>query len=480
MFRAGTKAQAPKLFTLFRWNPLPSARNTVFVRGGFAILAALADFLAILTSGVLARLFYTSLGFEVDTHIRLGLLVAVLFIFMSAMRDDYAITNYLTFERQELRSIMPWCMAAIGALLVSLYVKPVVGTPTLAAATFVLGGLCTMNLVRLLITYAVRTRVRQGKLAVRRVFLLGYETELAAFTKTHEPCLFGIHVVAASVLRGPENLEEDLALALAAARIHKPDDVFVLVPWSDKKVIDAAIQALRRIPASIHLGSERVLEGFSNARISKIGPVPSLNLVRDPLSMSEIFAKRVFDIVFATIALILLAPTFVIVAIAIKLDSPGPIIFSQRRCGFNQQQFRMFKFRSMHTLEDDAKLAPVIENDPRVTRVGRFIRHHNLDELPQLFNVLLGDMSLVGPRPHAVSIDQKFARRIAPYARRYTVKPGITGWAQINGLRGRMLDQDMKARVEHDLHYIDHWSIWFDIEILCLTLTSEMAYETAF
>ena len=154
-------------------------------------------------------------------------------------------------------------------------------------------------------------------------------------------------------------------------------------------------------------------------------------------------------------------------------------MFRQRRYGFNQQPFRMLKFRSMHTLEDDSKLTLVSENDARVTRVGHFIRRHNIDELPQLVNVVLGEMSLVGPRPHALVIDQRFERRIALYARRHNVKPGITGWAQINGFRGGMAEERMRARVEHDLHYIDHWSLWFDIEILWLTLTSKKAYTNA-
>jgi Undecaprenyl-phosphate glucose phosphotransferase len=478
MYRVETTAESAKPFTPPRRNATPAWKKTLLVRGS-SILAALADFAAILASGFVARLIYAAAGIAFDTHIRLGLLVAVLFTFMSAMRDEYAITNYLTFEDQVRRTIVPWCMALVGALVISLSMKPLAGSTALALATLLLSGFCALNFVRLIITYCIRARARQGKLAVRRVLLFGYEDELGSFGKRHEPWLFGIHIVAASVLRTPDSLEEDLALALASARILEPDDVFILAPWSDKKVIDAAIQAFLRIPASIHLGSERVLERFSNARVSKIGQMSSLNLVRDPLSPWEVFAKRLFDIVFAAIGLILLAPLFLAVALAIKLDSPGPIIFAQRRYGFNQQPFRMFKFRSMHTLEDDATLTLVASNDARVTRVGGFIRSHNIDELPQLFNVLRGEMSLVGPRPHVLCIDQKFAERIALYARRHNVKPGITGWAQINGLRGGMRDDAMRARVEHDLYYIDHWSMWFDIEILWMTVASEKAYVNA-
>ncbi|MFZ1960116.1 MAG: exopolysaccharide biosynthesis polyprenyl glycosylphosphotransferase [Methylovirgula sp.] len=479
MYRVDTAAESAKPFAPPRRNTAPAWKKTLFVRGGFPILAVLADFAAIQASGFIARVIYAAAGVPFDTHIRLGLLVAVLFTFMSAMRGEYAITNYLTFEDQVRHTVAPWCMALVGAMVISLSMKPLTDSTVLALATFLLGGFCALNFVRLVLTYCIRAKARQGKLAVRRILLFGYEDELRYFSKRHEPWLFGIHIAAASVLRTPDSLEEDLALALASARLLEPDDVFILAPWSDKKVIDAAIQAFLRIPASIHLGSERVLERFADARVSKIGHMSSLNLVRDPLSPPEVFAKRLFDIVCAAIGLVLLAPLLLAVALAIKLDSPGPIFFAQRRYGFNQQPFRMFKFRSMHTLEDDANLKLVVNNDTRVTRVGDFIRSHNIDELPQLFNVLRGEMSLVGPRPHALCIDQKFAERIALYARRHNVKPGITGWAQINGLRGGMRDDAMRARVEHDLYYIDHWSMWFDLEILWMTIASEKAYVNA-
>ena len=481
MFRADTAADLSRSFARARWATALPRKNRGLFRGGFSVVAVLADLLAILSIGVLANVTYAhAADVAADTHIRLGLLVAVLFTFMSAIRNEYAIGKYLTFENQVGRSVLPWCMTILGTLVITLSARPLVGSLALAFVTYFVGGFCALNLARLGITNGIRSHARMGRLAVRHIFLVGYELELEAFAKSHEPWLFGIHVTAASVLRGPESLKEDLALALASARVLEPEDVFILVPWSHQTVIDAAIQAFLHIPTSIHLGSERVLDRFSDARVSKIGRMSGLHLVRDPLSSSEVIAKRVFDIVFASLGLVLLAPLLIFVSIAIKLDSPGPVIFQQRRYGFNQQPFRMLKFRSMHTLEDDAKLTLVRRNDPRVTRVGNLIRCVNIDELPQLINVLRGEMSLVGPRPHALVMDQLFEQRIALYARRHNVKPGITGWAQINGFRGGMEEERMRARVQHDLYYIDHWSIWFDIKILWLTLTSKQAYTNAF
>jgi lipopolysaccharide/colanic/teichoic acid biosynthesis glycosyltransferase len=153
------------------------------------------------------------------------------------------------------------------------------------------------------------------------------------------------------------------------------------------------------------------------------------------------------------------------------------LFFLQRRYGFNQEPFRILKFRTMTTADDGPQIAQAKSGDPRVTRVGRWLRRWNIDELPQLVNVLIGDMSLVGPRPHALAHDQAWARKVSLYARRHNVKPGITGWAQVNGLRGEVgTDEAIRQRVEHDLYYIDNWSIWLDIQILLRTAFSRKAY----
>jgi exopolysaccharide biosynthesis polyprenyl glycosylphosphotransferase len=200
-----------------------------------------------------------------------------------------------------------------------------------------------------------------------------------------------------------------------------------------------------------------------------------------PLSRAEVVQKRVFDLVFASLALIALTPLLVAVAILIKLDSPGPIFFVQRRYGFNQQPFRIIKFRTMGVSEDGAIVTQTTRDDPRLTRIGRWLRRWNVDEIPQLFNVLTGDMSLVGPRPHALSHDHDYERRISLYARRHNVKPGITGWAQINGYRGEIdSDDKIRKRVEYDLFYIDNWSLWLDLKIIARTLLSPEAYRNAY
>ncbi len=200
-----------------------------------------------------------------------------------------------------------------------------------------------------------------------------------------------------------------------------------------------------------------------------------------PLTTFEVVQKRLFDLVFAAIALLALTPLLIVVALLISLDSPGPVFFVQRRFGFNQQPFRIIKFRTMRTLDDGAVVPQAVRNDPRLTRIGAWLRRWNIDEIPQLFNVLTGDMSLVGPRPHALSHDRDYEQRISLYARRHNVKPGITGWAQINGYRGATdTDEKMRKRVEYDLFYIDNWSLWLDLKIIVRTVLSSTAYRNAY
>ncbi len=251
------------------------------------------------------------------------------------------------------------------------------------------------------------------------------------------------------------------------------DEVVICLPAEDAAGIHAATRGLvsfstelllctdlKQFPVSTH--GSREIAGF---RAEILSPVPP--------AVSDWRMKRLLDYVIALPALILLAPVLALVAIAIKLDTPGPVFFRQRRYGQNNSIFRIFKFRTMTVTEDGANVKQAERNDPRVTRVGTLLRSTSIDELPQLFNVLSGDMSIVGPRPHALSHDDGFERELDLFASRRRVVPGITGWAQVNGCRGETRTiHDVRRRTEHDLYYIQNWSIWFDIEITLRTVVT--------
>jgi len=202
----------------------------------------------------------------------------------------------------------------------------------------------------------------------------------------------------------------------------------------------------------------------------ELGDAICVELQRGPLTSLEHAAKRCIDVLLAGIAFTALLPMLAIVAVAIKLDSPGPILFRQKRCGFNGKCFQIYKFRTMSVLEDGPSIIQAKFGDERVTRLGAWLRRTSIDELPQLLNVLEGSMSLVGPRPHAVAHDNQFDKMVQNYAFRRRVKPGLTGWAQVNGCRGPTpTAASIERRVEYDLWYIDNWSLKLDLVILLQT-----------
>jgi putative colanic acid biosynthesis UDP-glucose lipid carrier transferase len=204
-------------------------------------------------------------------------------------------------------------------------------------------------------------------------------------------------------------------------------------------------------------------------------------LHRGPLDGFERGVKRCIDILSALAGLFLLSPLLAVTAVLIKLDSPGPIFFRQRRCGFNGRQFQILKFRTMSTLEDGPTVHQAAQSDSRVTRLGKWLRRTSIDELPQLLNILDGSMSLIGPRPHALAHDDHFDKVVSNYAFRHHVKPGLTGWAQVHGYRGATPNvADIQRRVEYDLWYIDNWSLRLDCLIIIRTFLEIIRSRNAY
>ena len=229
------------------------------------------------------------------------------------------------------------------------------------------------------------------------------------------------------------------------------------------------------LPVDIRLAAHANRLRFRPRSYSYVGQLPVLDILDKPIADWDVVIKLVFDKVVGSLALIALSPVLALTALAIKLESRGPVLFKQKRYGFNNELIEVYKFRSMYADQLDASASTLVtRNDPRVTRVGRFIRKTSIDELPQLFNVVFkGDLSLVGPRPHAVhakAADRQYDEVVDGYFARHRVKPGLTGWAQINGWRGETdTPEKIQRRVEHDLHYIENWSILFDLRILAMT-----------
>lgn len=269
---------------------------------------------------------------------------------------------------------------------------------------------------------------------------------------------------------------------IAKVRHGQIDDVIIALPWNAEQRLLDIIGQLRQLPVHVSVGSDLISFHFpSEINTDFYRGLPMLEVVKKPLANWLSVVKAVEDRVLAVLILIVAAPLMVAIALAIRLESPGPAVFRQTRYGFNNQAFDVFKFRTMHLGAPGDVLRQVTRDDPRVTRVGRLLRRASLDELPQLFNVLSGKMSLVGPRPHAVDHNEYYGRIIDGYFARHKVKPGITGWAQVNGLRGETDTlEKMQYRVRYDVYYIENWSLLFDLEILMLTLFVGFAGRTAY
>jgi Undecaprenyl-phosphate glucose phosphotransferase len=273
---------------------------------------------------------------------------------------------------------------------------------------------------------------------------------------------------------------------LEFARRTRIDLVLFALPISAETRILEMLKKLWVLPVDIRLSAHTNKLRFRPRSYSFIGDVPTLDVFEAPITDWDQVCKHLFDRVVGALILLLVSPIMALVALAVRLDSPGPILFKQKRFGFNNERIDVYKFRSLYHHQADPTASKVVtKNDPRVTRVGRFIRKTSLDELPQLFNVVFkGNLSLVGPRPHAVQgklQSRLFDEAVDGYFARHRVKPGITGWAQINGWRGEITNEEkIQKRVEFDLYYIENWSVLFDIVILLKTpfalLKSENAY----
>jgi Undecaprenyl-phosphate glucose phosphotransferase len=472
---------------LQRWTSL--SRTTVlsgFLIADFAVIVAMSWL-----TGISYHLVVHQYAGDAVNYLEVGLLSAIVFVTANLFRGEYSLPNFFVFKPHLRRSIRLWnvtfvCLMALGFLeqITVVYSR---------GWMLLFYSLTICALLALRYGY-VRMSVlgsRSGLISAQRIFLVGAGRNIEDFVTRYHPRKFGINIVGCHFLTPVEAqapaaareqaLARDLDQVVAGARALQPEAIVLVMPWHDTGTIDRCADTLRKLPTEVHLGPEHILDRFDQVELVKIGPISSLQLRRMPLSRVELLEKRALDLLLASAALLLLTPMLLTTAVLVKLDSRGPVFFLQRRFGFNQKPFQIIKFRSMRTYEDGPEIRQAKKDDPRVTRIGRWLRRWNVDEVPQLLNVIKGEMSLVGPRPHALSHDREFERRISSYARRHNVKPGITGWAQIHGLRGETdTDDKMRARVEHDLYYIDNWSVLLDLQILVRTVISPTSYRNAY
>jgi putative colanic acid biosynthesis UDP-glucose lipid carrier transferase len=332
---------------------------------------------------------------------------------------------------------------------------------------------------------------RRGRNA-RRVAIVGL-TEMAerVAMRIHEAPWLGMEIVGIYDDRAPErchSIPADLGELVGGfddlvreARAGDVDLVYVALPMRAEPRVNELLRKLADTTASVYLVPDFFVFDLLHGQWSSLDDIPVVSIFESPFYGVDGWIKRLEDVVLGTVCLGVAAIPMAIIAILIKLTSPGPVFFRQRRYGLNGEVIPVLKFRTMTVAEDGEQVRQATKNDQRITPLGAFLRRLSLDELPQLFHVVTGTMSLVGPRPHAVAHNEQFRTRIHGYMLRHKVKPGLTGWAQVNGWRGETDTlEKMEKRVEHDLEYIRRWGLMLDLKIIALTVFSPKVHRNAY
>jgi Undecaprenyl-phosphate glucose phosphotransferase len=413
--------------------------------------------------------------------------MAIMTVFVFQALHLYHLGAMRAFAPQALRLFGGWSIVFMVALAALFFLKAGESVSRVWLLSFYVGGMGALAASRIGLTAVLKRLTDAGRLD-RLAAIVGGGKPAEDLIKAIEAQRdAGVRIIGVFDDRRDDRSPETAAGypklgavddLVSFARRAKLDLIIFTLPISAEERLLHMLRKLWVLPIDIRLSAHMSKLRFRPHSYSYIGAVPVLDVFDKPIADWDMVLKMAFDRVVGALALIALSPVMLLTAIAVKLDSKGPVLFRQKRYGFNNELIEVFKFRSMHVDRADAGAAKLVtKDDPRVTRVGRFIRRTSLDELPQLFNVVfVGNLSLVGPRPHALQAkadNQLYDEVVDGYFARHKVKPGITGWAQINGWRGETDTQEkIQRRVEHDLYYIENWSILFDLYILAMTPVS--------
>jgi Undecaprenyl-phosphate glucose phosphotransferase len=503
-FGAGGTALAPSVPFAPGRTPLNVAaaqvaatlKHRAITPGILAGLARLADFLGLAAMSIAIVWTYVDRRDADDFgYVVASLLLPAATVLMAGTFNGYAVGDYRRPAIEIGRGALIWAGAFGFFTLILFFLKMGEEFSRVWLAGWFLGGVLVLTVLRAMFGRLI-ARWRKAGVVERRAVLVGGGEEAVDLIRAlrDEPAndirICGVFDDRESA-RVPA-LNEGLPRLgridelLEFGRQAEVDMLIVALPMAAEQRLVQLLKTLWVLPVDIRLWARSSRLRFRPRAYSYVGSLPFLDLFDKPIADWDRVAKACFDRVVGGILLVLFAPLMLAVALAIKLDSPGPALFRQKRYGFNNELIEVFKFRSMYTHMTDQNAAKLTtRDDPRVTRVGRFIRKTSLDELPQLINVAIkGNLSLVGPRPHALqakAADRLYEQVVDGYFARHRVKPGITGWAQVSGWRGETdTSEKLQHRVEHDLYYIENWSVIFDLYILALTPFRLLNTENAF
>ncbi|BCH17295.1 MULTISPECIES: undecaprenyl-phosphate glucose phosphotransferase [unclassified Mesorhizobium] len=455
----------------------------------------MVEFALLFLSGLCIYFYYVGFFNHLAWQYPLAIAAAsALAVVLLDVADCYQIVSFMRPLANFGRLLMIWAGTFALMALTAFAMKMSQDYSRLVFGTWFVVGFMLIFGLRLLMSKLIRRWARDGRME-RRAVIVGGGTAAEVLIRSVEKQPYNdIRICGIFDDRGDKRSPPIVAgypklgtvsELIEFARIARIDMLIVSLPLTAESRVLQLLKKLWVLPVDIRLSAHSNALQFRPRAYSYIGSVPMLDIFDRPINDWDSVAKRAFDIVFSIIGIIVFSPVMLATAIAIKLDSKGPVLFHQKRHGFNNEIIEVYKFRSMYTDKaDPTAKQTVTRNDPRVTRVGRFIRKTSIDELPQFFNSLFGSLSLVGPRPHAIAAQSHnllYNEVVDGYFARHKVKPGVTGWAQINGWRGEMdTNEKIRMRTEYDLYYIENWSLLFDLKILFLTpirlLNTENAY----
>ena len=469
-----------------------SRRIPALLVAGFACAGEVAT---LVLAGFATASFWIGADEAIASHYVLAILATSLTAAIAAWHLGlYGVASLRAPLAQAWRFALAWT-TALGLLLGALFLLKV--GPEFSRVWLLLwlaAGMAAMLAARLVARRVVMGLAEAGRLTRRAVVFGAGEAGAALVARLEADAASDVAIAGIFDDRGVDRIPDSLAgypllgnvdQLVAFCRTNDVDLLILSLPVTAERRLLEILKKLWVLPVDIRLAAHASALRFGPRAYSHVGSVPLLDLLDRPLGEWDQFVKAAFDRVVAALALILLAPVMALVALAVRLDSKGPVLFRQKRLGFNNELVDVWKFRSMYVDQSDATAARLVtKGDPRVTRVGRIIRKSSLDELPQLLNVLGGTLSLVGPRPHALhakAADRLYHDVVDGYFARHKVKPGITGLAQIRGWRGETdTEEKLKGRIAADLEYIESWSLLLDISILVRTplalLKSDNAY----
>ena len=421
--------------------------------------------------------------------------IALLAMLAFQVADIYQVQAFRGHEKQYMRLASAWSVVFLIAIGVSFFAKAGDQFSRAWLGAFYVLGLFALIAFRRGLFLLVRRWTQEGRLD-RRTVVVGCDSNGESLIRSLAVQRDSdVHIIGAFDDRGDERSPTSCAGVpklgtiddlVSFARATRVDLVIFSLPISAEGRILQMLKKLWVLPVDIRLSAHTNKLRYRPRSYSYVGNVPVLDVFDKPIADWDVVMKWLFDKIVGSLALVCALPIMAVVAIAIKLDSRGPVLFKQKRYGFNNELIEIYKFRSMYADQSDATASKLVTaNDPRVTRVGRFIRKTSLDELPQLFNVVFaGNLSLVGPRPHALQAkaeDRLYDEAVDGYFARHRVKPGLTGWAQIHGWRGETNSQEkIQQRVEHDLYYIENWSLLLDLYIVAQTPFALLRTENAY